>query len=220
MNEFKSKFLPISLLIILTLSITNAQGQRRNRMLIRNQGFYYTFEGYYGLKEKLTSNSVIDTKVFSPSSYGVKASANFFLNYHLSVGAGMGVLNIDEPNFSTGTGTGGVKAPTMFTIPVLANTQAYLSEGSNSLLAYAEGGYGFRLNHENYNSKGLIYEVGIGYRYRIRWASYLVAKVGYRSFQNNQWWWKRVGSTTDFQWIDLRAQTINLTVAFYYSTRY
>lgn len=204
MNKLK-KIVGSLILIFTIFQLSTGKSSAQNR-LIRNQGFYYAFEGSYGLKEKLKSNSVVTTDAFFPKSYGLKATANWFLNYHLSAGAGLGVLNFEDPN--------------MFTMPVLLNVQGYLSEASNSALAYAEGGYGLRLNHKNFNSKGLIYELGIGYRYRIKWANFMMFKIGYRSFQNNQWQYKQIGTTNTFHWIDLKAQTINFSIGFYYSTRY
>ena len=198
----------VLLLTILPNFMTSLHAQ--NRHLIRNQGFYYAFEGFYSPKQKLTSNYVIDTKAFSPKSYGLKATANWFLNYHLSTGVGLAVLNYESPG--------------MFTFPVLGNIQAYWSKGSNTPFVFAEGGYGFRLNHKN-QDKGLLYELGVGYRYRIKWENFLVFKVGYHSFQNNEWLWGRrreqpIDPLNAYRWYDLRRQSLTITLGFYYSTRY
>lgn len=67
-------------------------GQRGH--IIRNQGFFSGIEGFYGHAHKLSSDYIYDTETFAPSSYGLKASANWFLNYHLSAGTGLGILKI------------------------------------------------------------------------------------------------------------------------------
>ncbi len=198
--------LKMSLLILFITSWSTSQGQH----LIRNQGFFYGLEAVYGHAIQMHSDYIIDTDAYSPTGYGLKASANWFMNYNLSVGAGLGLLNYESPN--------------MFTFPVTVNSQAYLNKGSNTPLAYVEAGYGVRFNHRT-QDQGLLYEAGFGYRYRIKWRSFLVFKVGYHNYTNNEWLWKRKvdGSATPedpFQWFDLKRQSITFTVGFYYSTRY
>ena len=206
LSNYKLLIIYIFTLLFACFSETNAQ----NRHIIRNQGFYYGFEGFYGMNHKLISNYIVDTEAFSPSSYGLKATANWFINYHLSMGASLGLLNYESPG--------------MFTFPVLANSQIYWSKGSNTPFAYAEGGYGFRLNHEH-QDKGLLYEFGLGYRYRVKWENFFVFKVGYHEFKNEEWLWERKRGTTidptdPYQWYSLKRQTITFTIGFYYSTRY
>lgn len=201
----------ISAILLLLFCLLFSSGiQARPQHLIRNQGFFYAFEGFHSLHEKLNSSFVINTDAFSPLSYGFKASVNWFVNYHMSVGTGVGLINYESPR--------------MFTFPVVANTQFYLSEGSDTPFAYAEGGYGWRLNHKN-QDKGLIYELGLGYRYRIKWENFLVVKVGYHYFKNNQWEWRRrlqqpIDPLNLYEWTDLTRRTISISIAFYYSTRY
>lgn len=184
--------------------ITHAQG------IIRNQGFFYSLEGSFGIHSTLKTNHVFDTDIYSPWSYGLKASANWFSSYHFSYGAGLAVLNYQDPD--------------MFTFPVLVNAQAYLNQGSNTPLAFIEGGYGFRINRRK-QDKGLIYEAGIGYRHRLKRRNFLVVKAGYHTFVNKQWqWFRKLGDEYDpdspNRWYDLRRHTINLSVGFYYSTRH
>lgn len=178
--------------------------------LIRNQGFFYGVEGFYGVHSNLKTDHVYDTDIYSPSSFGLKASANWFSSYHFSYGAGLGILNYQDPN--------------MFTLPLLINAQAYLNQGSNTPLAFVEGGYGFRLNNRK-QDKGFIYEAGIGYRHRLKWSNFLIVKASYHTFINKEWdWFRKLGDEYDPEspnrWYDLRRHTINLTIGFYYSTRY
>ena len=185
--------------------IAYAQGR-----IIKNQGFFYGAEGFYGLHSNLKTDHVISTDLYSPSSYGLKVSANWFLNYHLSAGAALSILNYEDPN--------------MFTFPVLANAQYYFSKGANTPLAFVEGGYGLRLNHRK-QDKGLIYEAGIGYRYRLQRKNFLVIKAGYHTFVNKEWqWFRKFGDEYDpaspNRWYELRHQTIRLSVGFYFATRH
>ena len=178
--------------------------------MIRNQGFFYGAEGFYGYGNKLNTDYIADDESHSPSSFGLKASANWFLNYHFSAGIGAGILSYQEPE--------------MLTFPILLNTQAYLSEGSNTPLVYVEGGYGFRFNHRK-QDKGFLYECGLGYRYRVKWKSSLVLKVGYRHFSNPEWLWRRkqeepLDLTDPYRWYSLDRQSITVSIGFYYSTRY
>ena len=202
------KLLVCIFLIIVFFGTENLFAQGRH--LIRNQGFFYTTEGWYGISDKLSSNYIINTDAFKPRSYGFKASANWFLSYHLSAGGAVGVLNYENPG--------------SFTFPLLVNSQAYLSKGSNTPLVFAEGGYGLRFDHHQ-QDKGLLYEVGIGYRYRIKWKNFFVIKAGYHGFKNDEWVWERkldlpVDPTDPYQWYYLKRQSFNITIAFYYSTRY
>ncbi len=180
------------------------------RHLIRNQGFFYGVEGFYGLHSNLKTDHVKDTDIYSPSSYGLKASANWFSGYHLSTGVALAILNYEAPN--------------MITFPVLVNAQAYLNKGSNTPFAFVESGYGFRLNHRK-QDKGFIYEAGVGYRYRLKRSNYLVIKAGYHAFINKEWdWFRKLGDEYDpndpYRWYDMRRHTINLSIGFYHSTRY
>ena len=204
----KSIQISISLFFLLCSNISTIQAKGSHLLL--NQDFFYSFEGFIGHGNQLSSNYVINTTAFSSSSYGVKVSANWFFNYHLSGGVGLGLLNYEEPG--------------MFTFPLLINSQAYLNKGSNTPLVYAEAGYGLRFNHKN-QDKGFLYELGVGYRHRIKWKNCWVVKVGYRGFKNNQWIWKRkMGDSIDpmdpYCWYYLKRQTITFTIGYYFSTRH
>ncbi|MGQ7871275.1 hypothetical protein [Sunxiuqinia sp. sy24] len=198
------KFLAIILITTYQSEPSIAQGH-----LIRNQGFFYGVEGFYGHGTGFSTTHVRSTDFESPTSYGLKVSANWFSSFHFSYGLAAGLLNYEDPN--------------MLTFPVLINGQGYLSKGSNTPLVYAEAGYGFRFNHRD-QDKGFIYEAGIGYRHRIKWSNFLVVKTGLQSFNNKEWdWFYKLGDDFDpsqYRWYDLRRQTLTLTVGFYYSTRY
>lgn len=205
-RQFISSFIFLLFLVFCQQSDVNAKGGH----LIRNQGFFYGVEGFYGYGKELNSDYIINTPAYSPASYGVKATINRFVNYHLSVGGGLGLLRYESPG--------------MLSFPVFINSQAYLSKGSNTPLIYVEGGYGLRFNHKN-QDKGFLYEFGLGYRYRIKWKNFLVLKVGYHSYNNKEWLWERkLGADYDlsdpYQWFSLKRQTISFTIGFYYSTRY
>jgi len=193
--------------LIFAFSFLAANAQRGH--IIRNQGLFYSVEGFYGYGSKLSSDYIYDTNNFSPSSYGLKVTANKFINYHLSWGGGVGVLNYEDPG--------------MITFPVMGNMHAYLHQDSNTPFVYAEGGYGFRFNHKK-QDQGFLYEAGIGYRYRIKWQTFVVLKLGYHNYNNKEWRWeRRLGPDADpndpFRWYNLKRQTINFTVGFYYSVR-
>jgi hypothetical protein len=194
----------LALFIFCSLAVGAQRGH-----IIRNQGVFYAAEGFYGHGNKLSTDYIEDVDRYSPSSYGFKVSANQFVNYHLSLGAGLGLLNYEDPD--------------MITFPAFVNSHAYLSRGSNTPLIYAEGGYGLRFNHKK-QDKGFLYEVGLGYRYRVRWQNFLVFKIGYHNFKNNEWKWERkldtsIDPTDPYQWYYLKRQTITFTVAFCYATR-
>lgn len=178
--------------------------------MVRNQGFFIGTEGFYGHSLKMATNWVIDLGSFNPDSYGFKVSANWFLNYNWSVGSMVGLLDYEGPH--------------MLTLPILINTQRYFSQGSNTPFAYAEAGYGVRFNNDN-QDKGFLYELGMGYRYRVNWSNFVVFKLGYHSYNNKEWKWERkLGSefnqSDPYRWYNLKRQTLTFTVGFYYSTRY
>ncbi len=210
MKEKRTKYLLLFALLFTFIGLLSESVQAKRAHLVRNQGVFYSIEGIYGTNYMLTTNYLIDTDAYSPSSFGLKSTVNWFINYHLSAGAGLGVLQYQGPR--------------MYTLPILVNTQAYLSKGSNTPFAYLEGGYGFRFNDDT-QDKGFLYEYGLGFRYRIKWNSFLAFKVGYHNYKNNewQWQWKPLQERTaedPYQWYNLRRQTITFTLALYFSTRY
>ncbi|WP_299576080.1 hypothetical protein [uncultured Sunxiuqinia sp.] len=196
----------LTVITLMAVSTTTAKAQSR---LIRNQGFFYGVEGFYGHGTSLRSTHRYDVANFSPSSYGLKVSTNWFSGFHFSSGLTAGVLNYESPG--------------MLTFPLLVNGQGYLSKGANTPLVYAEVGYGLRFNHKN-QDKGLLYEAGIGYRHRIQRNNFWVVKAGFQGFHNKEWLWDfELGENFDpnhYIWYDLKRQTITLTLGFYYSTRY
>jgi hypothetical protein len=201
---------PKTFLIFLSLFFFNAfMATAQRGHIIRNQGIFIAAEGFYGHGNKLSTDYIYDMGNYTPSSYGIKFSANKFVNYHLSLGAGLGLLNYEDPG--------------MVTFPALLNSQAYLRRDSNTPFVYAEGGYGFRFNHKK-QDKGFLYELGLGYRYRVRWQNFVVVKVGYHNFTNNEWLWKTkletpVDPLDPNRWYNLKRQTITFAVGIYFAAR-
>lgn len=181
-------------------------GQSR---IIRNRGFYYTLEGTvgYGLEMKTDYYNELSP---TPFSLGVKASANIFLSYHLSVGTGLGINQYS--------------APVMTTLPLTINLKYFTGKAAESPFVYAEGGYSFRTDADQQH-KGPVYEVGIGYRHQLqRRHNFFLFKLGYSYFRTEHWLYTNkpntLNSDFDMQWYYLERPAINFSVCFYHSTRY
>ncbi|WP_163714555.1 hypothetical protein [Mangrovibacterium lignilyticum] len=183
-------------------------GQNR---IIRNQGFYYTIEGSAGYGLKMTTDYPPNWHDdFSPMNFGIKGSANIFLNYHISTGAGLGLNQYTSPNIST--------------LPVTANVKYFFGKPARTPFIYAEGGYAFRTKADKQH-KGPVYEVGLGYRHQLQNRyNFLMFKIGYSYFKTKHWIWDHkpntVPSDWDMQWYFLERPAINFTICFYHSTRY
>lgn len=193
-------------LICCTLGTMSVSGQNR---IIRNQGAYYTLEGYagYGLPLKTDYYKPVDE---SPFTMGTKASFNLFLNYHLSVGAGLGFTKYIEPS--------------MQTIPVTLNLKYFAGKPARTPFFYAEGGYAMRTDADKQH-RGPVYEAGIGYRHQLQNRhNFILFKLGYNGFKTKNWLWApKEGTSWDDrqpEWFYLDRATINFTIAFYHSTRY
>ncbi len=202
------------LFLLITLSLfifTNAYSQRSR--LIRNQGFYYTVEPTVGYGLNMKTDHVIDLSSFSPFNLGLKASANWFLNYHTSIGGSFGYMHYEEP--------------TMTTFPLMASIKYYTGKPANTPFIYAEGGISLRTdndsNHKQY--KGIPCELGIGYRLKSnKKTNFLIFKLGYGYFKANKWRWEltrqgQAEGTNEYQWYYLTRHTINLSIGYYRSTR-
>ena len=194
--------------IAMLASIT-VSGQNR---IIRNQGFYYTVEGTigYGLKMKTDYPLVDIQNDYSPYNSGVKATANVFLNYHVSAGMGLGYSHYTSPDMNT--------------LPLTVNLKYFSGKPARSPFAYVEGGYAFRTDADEQH-KGPVYEVGVGYRHQLaNRHNFILFKLGYAGFKTKQWIWDRVDLTNlkdrQYQWYYLDRPSINFTVCFYHSTRY
>ncbi|MFV0376038.1 MAG: hypothetical protein ACK5JD_01905 [Mangrovibacterium sp.] len=192
--------------ILLLLTAAPALAQNR---IIRNQGAYYTLEGYagYGLPLKTDYYNPLD---YSPFTLGAKASFNLFLNYYFSVGAGLGFTRYASPD--------------MQTIPVTVNLKYFAGKPARTPFLYAEGGYAMRTDADRQH-RGPVYEAGIGYRHQLQNRhNFLLFKLGYNGFKAKHWLWApKEGTTWDDrqpEWFYLDRPAINFTIAFYHSTRY
>lgn len=188
------------------LIATNGYAQNR---IIRNNGFYYTLEGSagYGLKMKSDYYNFSD---YSPFNFGVKATANIFLNDYFSVGAGLGFNEYHSPK--------------MRTLPVTVNFKYFTGRQARSPFIYADGGYAMRTDADKQH-KGPLYELGIGYRHQLqRRHDFLLFKLGYSYFKTKHWlYMPREGTKMedwDFQWFYLERPAIMFSICFYHSTRF
>jgi hypothetical protein len=191
------------------LIATTAFAQNR---IIRNDGFYYTFEANagYGLTMKSDYYKVDAGNDFTPFNFGAKATANIFLSTNLSVGAGLGYTEYHDPK--------------MRTIPLTANIKYFTAKQARSPFIYADGGYAFRTDADKQH-KGPVYELGIGYRHRLqRRYNFLLFKLGYSYFKTKHWIWDTREGTQwtdrDFQWYYLERPAVVLSICFYHSTRF
>lgn len=199
------------ILLIIIISSLSAHVLAQSGRIIRNQGLYYTIEPTIGYGLKLETDYLINVDEYSPYNMGIKATVNYFLNYNLSIGAGTGFMRYENPG--------------MTTLPVLANAKWFITRIANSPFVYADAGFSYRFsNHRQF--KGTPYEVGIGYRLSAskRRNNFWIFKVGYSGFKTNNWRWEltpdgRENGTNEFQWYNLKRQTINLTIGFYRASR-
>lgn len=198
------RFVPALILFILSVLQSSAQNR-----IIRNQGTYYTLEAYagYGFTPKTDYYYPVD---HTPVNLGAKASYNFFLNYHLSVGAGLGFTKYTKPDIQT--------------IPVTINLKYYAGKPARTPFVYAEGGYAMRTDADKQH-RGPVYEAGVGYRHQLQNRhNFLLFKLGYNGFKTKHWLWApKEGTNWDDrqpQWFYLDQSSINFTIAFYHSMRY
>ena len=197
-------FLTLFLFIFLSVSAF-AQGGR----IIRNQGVYYTIEPTYGVGLISKTNHATETSELSPLSLGLKASYNQFINYNTSVGASFGYMRYEDPG--------------MTTLPLLANVKWYSRKSANSPFLYSEGGYSIRFSNET-QYKGWMYELGVGYRIRMKKRNnFLFVKLGYSAFKTNEWVWDLRRGDYDpldpYKWHYIKRQSINITLGYYKSSR-
>ncbi|WP_423127883.1 hypothetical protein [Gaoshiqia sp. Z1-71] len=197
---------------LLLLGVIPSIGQNR---IIRNQGFYYTLEatGGYGLKMDTSSDYWGEdvNETYSPYSAGIRATANWFYSYHVSAGVGLGYMRYQNPEMNT--------------FPALVNIKWFADKPAKTPFLYAEGGYSYRLDSDRDN-KGLIYEIGVGYRRRLQQRkNFLIFKIGYSGFKTNEWLWAQTPEAVIthediYQWYPLNRPSVNFTIGFYHSTRY
>ena len=208
MNTWNMK-VKISASLIAALMIVGTLSLSAQNRIIRNQGFYYTIEGFAGYGLPVKTDYYIDQN-FSPFNLGVKTSANIFLDYHFSVGAGLGLTQY--------------KSPDMRTLPVTLNMKYFAGKPARTPFVYVEGGYAMRTDADK-QYKGPVYEAGFGYRHQLQNRyNFLMFKIGYSGFKAKHWLWAPKEGTTwqdkQPQWYYLSRSTINFTIAFYHSTRY
>lgn len=177
--------------------------------IIRNQGFYYTIEGFGGYGLPIKTDYYIPQN-YSPFNLGLKSTVNIFLNYYFSVGAGLGLTQY--------------KSPDMMTLPATINMKYFVGKPARTPFIYAEGGFAMRTDADK-QYKGPVYEAGIGYRHQLQNRhNFMIFKLGYAGFKAKHWLWAPKEGTTwedrQPQWYYLDRSTINLTVGFYHSTRY
>ncbi|MCW0484681.1 hypothetical protein [Gaoshiqia sediminis] len=214
----------ISLTGLFLFMVISVFGQSK---IIRNQGFYYTIEATGGIGLTMSTDYPhVDIESFSPANMGIRASANWFQNYHLSLGTSVGYMRYRNPDLNTIPGIITVdQSKGMTTLPVMANVKWFTGKPAKSYFFYAEGGYAIRLEKDREN-KGFVYEAGIGYRHQLQARkNFILFKLGYNGFKTNEWIWEltprgREEHINEYQWYHLDRPTINLTIGFYHSTRY
>lgn len=200
-------------LLVFALTVIGLQMASAQNRIIRNQGIYYTLEGFagYGLGMK-TDYPLVDVKNdYTPYNMGIRTSINMFVDYHISVGAGLAFNQY--------------KSPEMRTLPLTLNVKYFTGKPARSPFLYAEGGYAFRTDADEQH-KGLLYEAGIGYRQKLQNRyNFIVFKLGYNGFKARHWRWEktengRLNNINEYQWYYLDRPAVNFSVVFYHSTRY
>ena len=106
-----------------------------------------------------TGTTATDLSVDHARVYSLQTIAGYFLNPYLSVGAGIGLDGYHEPTFNT--------------MPFFIDVRGYFVNNKSSVFAFLD--YGALIKAGPLYRKGLMLEVGIGYKF---FASSHIAMVG------------------------------------------
>ncbi len=162
------------LILLFTSYITFTQNQIDNKVTDpkKNKGYFnITKIGYI-------TNYKLKRDIFIEGADGIYSELESERSHAWSLQTINGYFL--SPNFSLGVVIGFDSYPHFSTLPVLLDVRAYLSKKKNSVYSFLNIGPSLRLGGENSAlRKGMVFNIGIGYKYKVGKKLFLVSDIGF-----------------------------------------